>query len=76
MKIKTSKKPYPIADIYKNNIGAVRTGEKRCPMAGEYYLSGAIPCAYKALNNLSTEYHIVKPVLFREIVTYEIIDIV
>lgn len=32
----------------------------RCPKQGEYYLSGAIPKAYKAPNDLSTEYLIVK----------------
>lgn len=39
-------------------IVAVWTGEKRCPKAGEWYLSGAIIEAYRAPNDLTTEYHI------------------
>lgn len=31
----------------------------RCPDKGEYYLSGAVPAAYKARQHLTTEYHIV-----------------
>lgn len=38
------------------------TGEKRPPKAGEYYLSGAIIAAYRALNDLSDPYHIAEPV--------------
>lgn len=33
----------------------------RCPNKGEYYLSGAVPQAYLALNNLSREYTVVEP---------------
>lgn len=32
----------------------------RCPREGEYYLSGAVPQAYQAPNDLSHEYLIVK----------------
>lgn len=39
---------------------AVKTGEKRNPKAGEWFLSGAIPEAYKAHNDLDTEYHILR----------------
>lgn len=44
--------------------GFTLTGEFRSPLAGEWYLSGAIPEAYQApndLNDLSTAYHILKP---------------
>jgi hypothetical protein len=34
----------------------------RAPKKGEYYLSGAIPMAYRALNDLSSEYFVVRPV--------------
>ena len=37
---------------------AVRTYEFRSPKAGEWYLSGAIPTAYRAPNDLSSEFHI------------------
>lgn len=42
------------------SLGAVRTGEFRPPKRGEWYLSGAIPAAYKAPNDLSSPYHILK----------------
>jgi hypothetical protein len=32
----------------------------RKPIKGEYFVSGAIPAAYKALNDLSTEYIVIK----------------
>lgn len=35
----------------------------RCPKKGEYFLSGAIPVAYKAPNDLSTEYFIAIPLM-------------
>lgn len=38
----------------------VRTGEFRAPKAGEWYLSGAIPVGYRAPNDLTTEYHILR----------------
>jgi hypothetical protein len=39
----------------------VRTGEFRAPLKGEFYLSGAIPEAYQAPNDLSTPYAILTP---------------
>lgn len=42
----------------------VRTGEFRCPLRREWYLSGAIPGAYQAPNNLSSQYHILRPLTF------------
>jgi len=50
----------------RRNCGAVWTGEKRCPKKGEWYLSGAVVEAYRALNNLTTEYHIAKLVAVEE----------
>lgn len=38
----------------------VRTNEFRAPKAGEFYLSGAIPHAYKAHNDLAQRYRIMK----------------
>jgi len=52
---------------YDNNPGrkirAVRAGEKRPPLKGEWYISGAFPCAYKALNDLTYDYEIARLVL-------------
>lgn len=39
-----------------------RTGEFRAPRKGEYYLSGAIACAYRAHKDLSAIYHIMRKV--------------
>jgi len=52
-------KPYP-GKCYPRFIGAVWTGEKRPPRKGEWYLSGSKIEAYRAPNDLSTEYHIAR----------------
>lgn len=39
-----------------------RTGEFRPPRKGEWYLSGAIPGAWQAPNDLTTAYHILREV--------------
>ena len=51
---------------YKN-IGAIRTGDFREPKKGEWFLSGARPCAYKAPNDLSEKYHIAELVKYKTI---------
>lgn len=38
-------------------------GDFRPPRKGEYYLSGAIVAAYKAPNDLSTAFRIVRPMV-------------
>jgi len=48
-----------------NRIGeagsfAAKTNEFRAPKKGEYYLSGAVPFAYKAPNDLSDKFRIMK----------------
>jgi hypothetical protein len=45
------------------DVKAVYAGEKRPPRAGEWYLSGARPAAYRAPNDLSSAYHIARLVL-------------
>ena len=42
-------------------MAEVVKGEFRPPRKGEWYLSGAIPAAYKAPNDLTTAYRIVTP---------------
>lgn len=44
---------------------AVRTGETRAPRAEEWYLSGAEPEAYRAPNDLASEYQILKLVTIK-----------
>ena len=46
-------------------LAAKRTGEKRCPRAGEWYLSGGPPQAWRVPNDLSTVFHILELVLVR-----------
>ena len=55
------------------SIKAILTNQFREPMKGEWYLSGAIPEAYRAINDLSTKYRILKLVLVRQTVKEEII---
>lgn len=56
---------YPLADsppkpYSRRNVRAKATGEKRPPLKGEWYLSGAIIEAYQAPNDLTTPFHIAK----------------
>lgn len=37
-------------------VRAQMTGESRPPKKGEWYISGALPVAYRAPNDLSTDY--------------------
>jgi hypothetical protein len=64
-------KVYPVADRLTRadlealgnpsyGVGAVLTGEKRPPRKGEWYLSGATPEAYRAPNDLTQVFHIVR----------------
>jgi len=54
---------YPIADSLRHNeraTSAVRTGEFRDVQEGEWYLSGAIPEAYRAHGHLQGPFHILR----------------
>lgn len=42
------------------NYRFIKAGEYRAPKKGEWYLSGAIPCAYYAHNDLRSNYHILR----------------
>lgn len=44
----------------------------RAPKKGEWYLSGAIVAAYRAPNDLTTEYHIVEKIARAKRITIEI----
>lgn len=66
-------KTYPICDRplgapvrLRQSIRAMTTGEFRPPRKGEWYISGAIPGAYRAPNDLDTSYHIAKLVVTEE----------
>lgn len=49
------------------NVVAIYTGVKRPPKRGEYYLSGAIPEAHRAPNDLSTPHAIARLVVVRHV---------
>jgi hypothetical protein len=53
------------------HIMAEKTGEIACPKAGEWYLSGAIPTAYRMPHDCTSAYHMAKLVLVerRSVVT-------
>lgn len=40
----------------------VMTGEHRPPRAGEFYISGAVPCAYLARHDLTSPYRIAREI--------------
>ena len=44
--------------ILDGNVMAINSRQFRCPKKGEWFLSGSIPGAYQAPNDLSTEYWI------------------
>jgi hypothetical protein len=47
--------------ILQNRMHTWKRIAFRAPKKGEYYVSGAIPAAYKAKNDLSTSFLIVEP---------------
>lgn len=49
---------YQVSSLRK--FAAIRTGAFRAPRKGEWYLSGAIPEAYRAENDMSEAYYILK----------------
>jgi len=57
------------------NIGAIKSGEYRSPKKGEWYISGAIPSAYRAPNDLSSKYIIGKLVKFKTTILTEVVRI-
>ena len=65
-----------ITGVQYKEIKATSRGEFRPPKKGEWYLSGAIPEAYVARNDLSTPYHIVQLVRVKEVITPEVVEIV
>jgi len=60
--------------ISPRDVHAVRTGEFRKPRKGEWYLSGAIPGAWKAPNDLSYDFHICRLVRTRTRTVTEIVE--
>lgn len=64
---------FPVAG-FNNSIKAIKTKEFRAPKKGEFYISGAIPMAYKAYEDLDDSYRIAKIVKVKKVVTYELIE--
>jgi len=59
----SKKKLYPWYASLANPTLFVISGQFRCPLKGEYYLSGAIPQVYRSPNDLPTKYHIMREAL-------------
>ena len=53
----------------------INSNEYRCPKKGEWYLSGAIPMAYKAPNDLTQEFFIATVVKENVITEYVLEEI-
>jgi hypothetical protein len=61
--------------IVSGSVMAINSKQFRCPKKGEWYLSGAIPGAYKASNDLNTKYYIATLVKVTEIIEYVLKEI-
>ncbi len=57
----------------QRNVRAVQTGEFRCPQRNEWYLSGAIVEAYRAPNDLTTDYYIARLVLVQPVTVEQVV---
>jgi len=68
-----SNKAYATLGVYPRDVRAFRTGEFREPKAGEWYLSGAEPQAWRAPNDLSTKYRICRLARIRTITRVAIV---
>jgi hypothetical protein len=55
-------------------VGAIKTGEKRPPKAGEWYISGAIPEAYRQPHDSTISMQIARLVAYEIKTTYRIIN--
>lgn len=75
------RKLYPVCDRipgvspneYKYIMAVRLPYEFRCPKKGEWYLSGAIPGAYRALSDLTGPYYICKLVRVQSKVVTDIV---
>jgi len=56
-------------------VGAVRTGEKRPPKAGEWYISGAIPEAYRQPHDGTSPQIIARLIKYRTEVTTRHVEV-
>jgi hypothetical protein len=61
--------------IVHGNVMAINSKQFRCPKKGEWFLSGAIPAAYKAPNDLSQEYWIATIVRVKILTEYVLEEI-
>ena len=59
---------------YKPNTAVQLTGEFRTPKRGEYFISGAIPTGYLALNDLNRGYYIGKLVRVKRVTNTVVIE--
>ena len=71
-------KTYPVNDSFlmaapppgrHPQIRAIKIPGFRAPKKGEWYLSGAVTAAYRAKNDLTTEFHIARLVVVKSVTT-------
>lgn len=60
---------YPLGDSAMGRRVYCERGEFRPPLAGEYYLSGAIVEVWRAPSDLSQSFRIVRPISYAKQVT-------
>ena len=65
----------PIGGRIHGSVMAINSKQFRCPKKGEWFLSGAVPMAYKAPNDLNQEYYIATIVKVTEIIEYVLEEI-
>lgn len=63
-------RPRPMGGIGVIGLAAKWTGKQRPPLKGEWYISGAIPQAYRAVNNLKVSFPIAKLVRVERVVSF------
>ena len=57
-----------------NKVRAIPTGEFRTPQKGEWYLSGALPAAYYAPNDLGIAFHILRLVIVETVTEIRVVE--
>ena len=76
MKCKLYKLGDQIFNLKFKGLKAINSGVFRAPKKGEWYLSGAIPCAYQSPNDLSTKYWIAQLVRVKTVTKEIIVEVI
>jgi hypothetical protein len=63
-----------VSNAEQKNYRAKYTGEFRAPKKDEWFISGAIPQAYRAYRDMYTPYYIARIVKVKIIISFEEVD--